>query len=132
MASFRVMEGADACVAQGHAFSNDVEETDEVVIEIDEIMPSEKPFLRESSIIVTANHKDSDKCDMEEGELSGEELHVENRRRVLQDDGTSHMVNQRQPIQITIQNKEAAKLPVCSSCYYRTSYMVGKGVHFGL
>jgi hypothetical protein len=113
MASFRVMDGATACVAHGHAFSEDVEDTDEVVIEINEFMPSEKSFLKDGSVIARLKDKNSVKGEMEEGELSGEEFHVENRRRILHDDGTSHMVNQRQPIQITIQNKEAVKLPVC-------------------
>lgn len=111
MASFRVMDGATACVAHGHAFSEDVEDTDEVVIEINEFMPSEKSFLKDGSVIARLKDKNSVKGEMEEGELSGEEFHVENRRRILHDDGTSHMVNQRQPIQITIQNKEAVKLP---------------------
>ena len=130
MASFRVMEEADGCASQGHTFSNKAEDTDEVVIEIDEFVPSEKSFLKEGSVIAALNHKN---CDMEEGELSGEEVQIENRRRVLQDDGTSHMVNQRQPIQITIQNKEAAKLPVCCVFQLQTTYvMVDKNKHIDL
>ena len=117
MASARVIEASDECIVNVRAFSNDPEENDEVVIEIDEFVPSEKSFLKEGSVIAALNHKN---CDMEEGELSGEEVQIENRRRVLQDDGTSHMVNQRQPIQITIQNKDAAKLPVCSFFQFQT------------
>merc|ERR1712226_989734 len=49
---------------------------------------------------------------MEEGELSGEELQDINSAKSLRRNDTSDFnYSRRQPIQITIQNKDAAKLP---------------------
>merc|ERR1711997_587450 len=47
----------------------------------------------------------------EEGELSGEEIHVSDSSRSLRRNTSDFNFGRREPIQITIQNKDAAKLP---------------------
>ena len=112
--AFRVIEETDECIVQNQGVNNIGEDVDEVQIEINEILPSDTTQSN-SAVMAKPNHRIFDEGEMEEGELSGEDLYDANRRRVLEDGSSDRMShNRRQPIQITIQNKEAAKLPVCS------------------
>ena len=80
---------------------------DEVQSEINDLLPS-----WDQSRIETKSKILND-IEMEEGELSGEELQDINSAKSLRRNDTSDFnYSRRQPIQITIQNKDAAKLPV--------------------
>merc|ERR1712226_693283 len=89
----------------------DAERTDEVQIGINKLSPSK--IIPQTLYSVMDRPKPNIQDEMEEGELSGDEFNDGNRRRVLGADGPSTMMlkSRRQPIQITIQNREAAKLP---------------------
>ena len=112
MASIRVVKENDDCGAKRQDFANK-EEIDEVQIEIDELLPTEPPFSGGAKI--NAKPNSVVEAEMEEGELSADELYDNNWRQILEtgDAAISNHRGRRQPIQITIQNKEAAaKLPV--------------------
>ena len=81
------------------------EELSEVQSEIKDLLPTWDQ----------KSHNKSNKLgefEMEEGELSGEEIHVSDSSRSLRRNTSDFNFGRREPIQITIQNKDAAKLPV--------------------
>ena len=112
-----MIEENDECVIHSRNFATDGE-VDEVQIEIDDILPSEITVDQGHAQLSTKPRvRIPEEAEIEEGELSSDELYEVNRRRVLEPDRITAVGNRnrRQPIQITIQNKEAAKLPV-STC----------------
>ena len=116
MASFRAIEETDKCVIKRQEFSINDEEIDEVQIEIDEALASERSTLGQAQLMAKPKQGILAGPEMEEGELSADEFYDGNRRRV-ETEGSASVNNRsrREPIQITIQNKEAAKLPVSFS-----------------
>ena len=105
MASFRLIQ--ESTVAQNSISIDKDEALDEVQAEINDLLPS----WDQSRIEVKS--KTLKDIEMEEGELSGEELHDANSAKSLRRKDTPDFnYGRRQPIQITIQNKDAAKLPV--------------------
>ena len=89
-------------------------EEDSVQIEIDEILPgSPDPIKEQPAKFRVTNYQQE--LEMEEGELSSDEVYDNNGQRLFGHGRIETLTNRgssRQPIQITIQNKEAAKLPV--------------------
>ena len=90
-----------------HNKESDVrEELSEVQSEIKDLLPT---WDQKSHNIKSKKFGD---FEMEEGELSGEEINVSDSSRSLRRNTSDFNFGRREPIQITIQNKDAAKLPV--------------------
>ena len=102
MASYRNLQDNNIL----HNKESDVrEKLSEAQSEIKDLLPT---WDQESHNIKSKKFGD---FEMEEGELSGEEIHDDSARssRKLKSDFN---YSRREPIQITIQNKDAARLPV--------------------
>ena len=103
MASYRNVQDNNIL----HNKESDVrEELSEVQSEIKDLLPT---WDQNSH-----NNKSSKlgEFEMEEGELSGEEIHLSDSSRSQRRNTSDFNFGRREPIQITIQNKDAAKLPV--------------------
>ena len=109
MASFRVVEEN---ISPNRVSIDKSEVLNEVQTEINDLLPSwdHRQFENRTGL--------ANKIDMEEGELSGDETHdIDFERSMRKNNSSDFNLSRRQPIQITIQNKDAAKLPVSLSIY---------------